>query len=268
MNAREAAFWANARHILHFIGICGAGKTTLSRRLVERCRAHGGRAASTIDWDPHLPDGECLRERAFRRDLDIALIANPMDKGVHRQIVAHSLDVVDGWRQSNFNLAVVDRFVESYDHLPAEAVLEIQNAMVASGYTVTNILLVVGGLTVDQPSAILPRMLHTQAHRPADWWNSGPATADKWAEEEARCQISYRAYCWESPFETIIVDTTMMYWDWYEGQIARQFFAPSSIHRLEGWSLPRRANRSGMHRPGLDWFGTIPPWAAPHTDTR
>jgi ABC-type cobalamin transport system ATPase subunit len=46
-------YWGSARHILHFVGICGAGKSTLCARIADHCRGAGAKVIGTIDYDPH-----------------------------------------------------------------------------------------------------------------------------------------------------------------------------------------------------------------------
>jgi hypothetical protein len=212
----ESDFWPKARHVIHFMGICGAGKSTLSRRLADRCRRRGGQALGTMDWDPHVADQERVADRAFRRDLDQAMITAPEDVSIHRDIVRHSLDVIEAWRATSANLIVIDRFIESYDHLGDADRRMVQDSLAEAGFTVTQVLLVVGGLRQTHRESVVRRIEHTRRHRPEEWWSTGPATADLWAEEEIRCQCAYLDYCRASPFPTMIVDTTDMDWQLYE----------------------------------------------------
>ena len=267
MRNAETEFWLGARHILHFAGICGAGKTTLSNRIVNRSRAHGGVASGTLDWDPHVPDQHRLTERAFRRDLDLAMIADPANTDIHRQIVDHSLQVIAEWKMSTSNLVVVDRFVESYDYLPPNDVREVQSALAASGFTVSQVLLVVG-LYLDRHDGIAVRLRQTKDHRPAQWWESGPGDAELFAAEEVKCQAAYRSYCAASPFRTAVIDTTTMEWEQYEQALIDQMMLDSRMtdrpwtesmmeHAINAHSINGPSSKLGMSRPGFNWFATM-----------
>lgn len=251
----EPQFWPAARHVLHFMGVCGAGKTTLSQRIADRCRRYGGIAVGTVDWDPHTADQDRIAERAFRRDLDQAMSAAPGDTAVHDAVVEHSLSMVDRWRRTQANLIVVDRFIESYDHLEVVARARIQDALAAAGFSVLQVLLVVGGLRVDRPHNMVRRLKDTRQHRPASWWATGPATIEMWAEEEASCQATYRAYCGGSIFRTLVIDSTEMSWRLYEETIAHELVAGwSDFQALE--SEPA-VSRHGISRSGFPWLGTM-----------
>ena len=63
----EADLWTGARDILHFVGVCGAGKTTLANKLTARCTSHGGKAIED-------PPGE--RTGAFGT-LNLAYLRDP-----------------------------------------------------------------------------------------------------------------------------------------------------------------------------------------------
>lgn len=266
--AIESQFWSSARVLVLFAGVCGAGKTTLSTRLVERCRSHGGVASGTLDWDPHVPDQHRIPERAFRRDLDLAMITSPTDAEINRQIVDHSLTMIEQWKQSPANLIVVDRFVESYDHLSAEDINEVQLAMAASGFTVIQVLLAIG-LETDNARAIAERMRVTKAHRPAEWWATTPGDADVFGADEAMCQANYRRYCANSRFPTAVVDTTTMDWNRIEqalvdelmcaDPIANRYWTESmKMHSLNRHGYFSPSSKLGMARPGYKWFAIMP----------
>jgi adenylate kinase family enzyme len=268
MDNIETQFWHSARHILHFAGICGAGKTTLSNRIASRCHAHGGVASSTLDWDLRVPDQRRLTERAFRRDLDLALIADPTNTAIHRQIVDHSLAVIADWKESKSNLVVVDRFVESYDHLPPDAVREIQGALAESGFRVSQVLLVIG-LELNRHDGIAARLQHTKDHRPAQWWDTTPKDLDVFAEDEAQYQEAYRSYCEASPYDTAVVDTTKMDWNQYEQALVDHMMLDSELanhhwtdsmkqHAINAHNYFSPSSKHGMSRPGFKWFATMP----------
>jgi thymidylate kinase len=263
----ETNYWRNARHILAFTGICGTGKTTLSSKIVNRCRAHGAIASGTVDWDPHVPDHHRLTSRAFRRDLDLAMIADPLNTDIHRQIVDHSLRMIDEWKKLNANLIVVDRFVESYDYLPSTAVRAVQSALKSSGFTVSQVLLTIG-LYGDSHARIADRLLQTKDHRPKEWWDSGPGDVEQFAAEEVKCQAAYRTYCAASPFATAVIDTTKMEWDQYEQALVDQMMLDNEItnrpwtesmkrHAINAYPIDAPSSRLGMSRPGFDWFATM-----------
>jgi putative protein kinase ArgK-like GTPase of G3E family len=64
----EHEFWSGARDIVHFVGICGAGKSTMSSRLATRITSHGGKVLGTIDYDPHTPDPVGVKPRRSGRE--------------------------------------------------------------------------------------------------------------------------------------------------------------------------------------------------------
>lgn len=258
----ERRFWPAARHAVHFMGMCGAGKTTLSKRLVDRCCRDGGAAVGTMDWDPHVADQERIAERAFRRDLDEAIIKTPEDAAVRREIMRHSLEMVEAWRATDANLIVVDRFIESYDQIDAQDRRLVQDALAAAGFSVTQVLLMVGGIRETHLESVVLRVEHTRRHRPESWWASGPASAELWAEGEVRCQSSYLDYCRASPFPTLMLDTTGMHWRLYEDTIVHQL--------VTGWSNLHCLDSQASHRHGFpsyggfSWFATLPGAKALH----
>lgn len=216
----ESAYWPQARDILHFVGICGAGKTTLANRLGRRCASHGGKVIGTIDWCPHTPDVERASERAFSRELDRLNNASGANSSVHQQIMGHSLALIESWKASDANLVLVDRWYESYDHLPRACVEEIEAAIEGSGFLFRHVLLLVeGGPNFTPPSpgrdvdSIRQRLIHTKAHRPDTWWATGPTSLDAWVQEEYAYQDSYRQFCKKSRFKTFSLNTREMFWD-------------------------------------------------------
>jgi hypothetical protein len=226
----ESEFWTKTRSILHFMGICGAGKSTLSARLAARAARFGGKAVGTLDYDPHTPDHERQSERAFNRELDLLNIAaGGKDPAVHQRIVEHSLAMVDSWSASDANVILADRFHESYDNLPAEHVERVEAAIRESGFAMRHVLLVVAddvdGTEESTKRAIRERMAHTKETRPKAWWDSGPGSLDEWVREETECQRAYRRFCLRSPFETVEICTRDMRWDLHEQQIVDALLA-------------------------------------------
>jgi signal recognition particle GTPase len=129
----EAELWPTARDIVHFVGMCGAGKSTLSSRLAARVARHGGKVIGTIDYYPHTPDHERAADRAFSRELDRRNIeADCTDPAVHQGIVDHTLASLSRWVESDANVVLVDRWHESYDNLPSAHVEYIEAASLMS----------------------------------------------------------------------------------------------------------------------------------------
>lgn len=263
----ESKFWHGARHIVHFVGICGSGKTTLSNRLVNRCFAHGIIPKGTIDWDPHVADDLYLTKRAFRRDLDLAMADDPYNIDIQSKIIDHSLQLINQWIDSDVNLVVLDRFIESYDYLSAKDIQKVQSALAASGFTVIQVLLVIG-LNISRLDQIAERLQQTRKYRPSQWWNSGPGTIELFAAEEMKCQTTYRLYCETSPFFTAVIDTTQMQWDSYEKAIVNELMLQKRV-RSEPWNVSMIEHvsnaypingpsaRCRMSRPGFNWYATM-----------
>lgn len=216
----EFALWSRARQIIHFVGVCGAGKTTLANRLAARCSSHGGKAIGTLDWDPHTADGERQTDRAFSREFD--RISNEgNDPDIHDKIVQHSLGLIDTWKRSAANLVLVDRWYESYDNFPVDDVEQIERALADSGFrvTVVNLLVAVtnaGGTDFD---SMCERISRTRASRPASWWTAGMGTLEEMAHSECAYQESYQDFCRRSPFSGIRIPTNDMDWAAYEDTI-------------------------------------------------
>lgn len=212
----EQDFWLHAKHIVHFIGPCGAGKTTMSTRMAERCRKYGGKAIGTVDWDPHIPDDQRAADRAFSRMLDQRNnAASGKDQAVHEDIVQYSLAMIASWERSDANLVLVDRWYESYDDFPFECATQINNALAKSGFTVTVVNLHISapagaGSDID---AMSTRLVQTRANRPESWWTSEMGTVVEMARAECAYQDSYREFCLRSPFTDIQMPTADMDWD-------------------------------------------------------
>lgn len=216
----ESTLWTGARDIIHFVGVCGAGKTTLANRLAARCTSHGGKVIGTLDWDPHTADGDRHSERAFSREFD--RISNEgSDPAIHDKIVQHSLGLIEAWKHSDANLVLVDRWYESYDDFPAECTMQIEKALMESGFQVK-----VVNLVISEPKAagsdfdvMYTRLAHTKANRPATWWTPAMGTLEDMARAECDYQDSYRAFCRRSPFSGIRMPTTDMDWSGCEETI-------------------------------------------------
>lgn len=236
----EADLWPNARDIVHFIGICGAGKSTLSSRLAARVALHGGRAIGTIDYDPHTPDTIRLSERAFSRDLDRRNIeADCSDPAVHQEIVDHTLATLRRWMESDANVVLVDRWYESYDNLPRTHVEYIEAAIRSAGFRIHHVLLIVAnGVFGNEDDAIRQRMLHTKRTRPEEWWATGPGSLDAWVRDEKACQDAYRLFVHRSPFGSITLNTARMEWADHEDAIVSSLLEGRWLEAVVGSSAP------------------------------
>lgn len=217
----EPELWTTARDIVHFVGICGAGKSTLASRLAPRITRHGGRVIGTIDYDPHTPDSARAADRAFSRELDQRNIESDFsDPTVHLAILDHTLASLNRWKESDANVVLVDRWYESYDHLPSEHVERIESAIRESGFRMKHVLLLVdAGNAGTENDAITQRMLHTKAHRPPGWWATGPGSLDEWVREERACQDAYSQFVRRSTFGSLQINTLRMDWADYENLI-------------------------------------------------
>lgn len=219
----EAEFWRQTQDIIHLIGICGSGKTTLAHQLADRCTRYGGRAISTIDYDPHISDHERSEERAFNRELDrLNSEAKGRDPLIHQQIVARSLQQIVAWKQSHANIVLVDRWYESYDGLPECCMDQIEAAIQDSGFRLCRILLVVAeDLSAYGECEIRRRLLHTKEHRPESWWKTGPDSLNQWVREECDYQEQYRQFCRNRSkgVHLLMTLTTKMEWNDYENRI-------------------------------------------------
>ncbi|WP_207002611.1 hypothetical protein [Trinickia mobilis] len=219
----ETEFWNSSRDIVHFVGICGAGKSTLSNRLAARIATHGGKVIGTVDYDPHTPDTDRAAERAFSRDLDRRNIAaGCTDPAVHQEIVDHTLATLTRWMDSDANVVLVDRWYESYDLLPADHIKYIEAAISSSGFRVHHVLLLVEGKPLgNEDWVIRDRLLHTKGTRPAEWWSGGPGDLEVFVKEEQAYQEEYGAFLARSPFNSMWVRTTEMEWERYEQDIVQ-----------------------------------------------
>lgn len=219
----EDEFWNSSRDIVHFVGICGAGKSTLSSRLAARIARHGAKVIGTIDYDPHTPDTDRAAERAFSRDLDRRNIAaDCADPVVHQAIVDHTLDTLTRWMNSDANVVLVDRWYESYDRLPPEHIQYIEAAISSSGFRVHHVLLLIEDKPLgNEDWVIRDRLLHTKGTRPAEWWSNGPGDIEVFVKEEQAYQEQYGAFLARSPFDSMWVRTTEMEWERYEQDIVQ-----------------------------------------------
>lgn len=240
----EAAYWANARDILHFIGINGAGKTTLSNRLATRCESFGSNAIRTIDYHPHIPDHQHPDDRAFSRELDrLNNEAGRCDPNIHQRIIAHSLAQIDRWKASNANVVVADRWYESYDGLPAVCMDEIEAAIKASGFRLVRIFLLVSpGLGDDDYSTIKHRLQQTKAQRGESWCTG--QDLEVLVREEMDYQEEYRQFCLNRAGKAPLLarTTTRMQWDEYENWITNSLMHNQWFHDWQAWRGRRSAH--------------------------
>jgi len=230
-------YWAAARHILHFVGICGAGKSSLCATMAKLCESRGAKTVGTIDYDPHTPDDERAEDRAFSRELDrLNNEASRNDADVHRQIVQLCLAALARWRDSHANVVLVDRWYESYDDLPAACVQEIEDAIAASGFKMHHVLLLVGGPNEeDVADAIQRRLIATKQTRPDSWWPDYPARVAEFVGEEVAYQIEYSNFCKRGKFPYIAVHTDDMDWDRQAKHISFDVQRDVWIERFDAW---------------------------------
>ncbi|MBB5546617.1 hypothetical protein [Paraburkholderia fungorum] len=240
MKLTEAELWTNARDIVHFVGICGAGKSTLSSRLAARIAKHGGKAIGTIDYDPLTPDDQRQSDRAFSRELDhLNNAAGGRDPDVLQKIVDHSLALIESWVRSDANVVLVDRWWESFDYLPTEHARYIETAIRSSGFRMRHVLLVVvDGVFGSEENAIRQRMLHTKGTRPAEWWATGPDALDVWVREELAYQDAYRLFVHRSPFESTTLNTIKMDWADYEDSIVSSLIEGRWLEAFDKAEIP------------------------------
>ena len=252
----ESELWRTSRDIVHFVGICGAGKSTMCADLARRIEGHGGKVIGTIDYDPHTPDHEAAAEHAFSRELDQRNIAaSCLDPAVHEAIVRHTLATLTRWVESDANVVLVDRWYESYDLLPPEHVSYIEAAIRSSGFRVHHVLLVVANsIFGNDLEPIRARLLHTKGTRPASWWNSGPASLDAWAREEQACQDAYRVFVHRSPFGSLEINTLGMDWPEYEDEIVSSLIQRRWFDAFEGsWNDRSRRPEHALPSNGRLW---------------
>lgn len=247
----EPELWPAARDIIHFMGICGAGKSTLSSRLAARVTQFGGKAVGTIEYDPHTPDHLRANERAFSRELDqLNIAAGYTNPAIHERIVDHTLSMLEQWARSDANVVLVDRWYESYDGLPAEHVACIEAAIQSSGFRVHHVMLVVAkDVLSNDEEVVRKRMLHTKGNRPDEWWASGPDSLDTWVREEQEYQDEYRSFIYRSPFRFFTFTTRDMNWSDYEQWIAdymirdRWYIAQRRAEEMTGMTSPRQLEK-------------------------
>jgi RimJ/RimL family protein N-acetyltransferase len=227
----EAEFWKTTRVIVHFVGVCGAGKSTLCKRLAERITQHGGKVIGTIDYDPHTPDYQRTNERAFSRELDLRNIdANFVDPDVHRDILVHTMGMLGSWMASDANVVLVDRWYESYDHLPTEHIESIEDTIRFSGFQMRHVFLVIANdRNGNDAESIHQRLLHTKGTRPDSWWNSGPDTIEEFVRGEQECQQTYRSFVNRVEFPSVTMRTVDMDWDEYEDEIVQSLMSFNSV---------------------------------------
>lgn len=240
----ESELWRTSRDIVHFVGICGAGKSTLCGNLARRIEGYGGKVIGTIDYDPHTPDSERAAARAFHRELDQRNIAaGCVDPDVHEAIVKHTLATLTQWVESDANVVLVDRWYESYDLLPSEHISYIEAAIRSSGFRVHHVLLVVANsIFGNDQASIRARLLHTKGTRPASWWETGPGSLELWVQDEQGCQDAYRLFVHRSPFGSLEINTSGMDWSAYGDQIASSLIQGRWFDAFEdSWMDRKRA---------------------------
>ncbi|MEZ0605714.1 hypothetical protein ACAX43_26630 [Paraburkholderia sp. IW21] len=262
----EEDLWPSARDIVHFVGICGAGKSTLSSRLASRIAKHGGNVIGAIDYDPHVSDSDRSSDRAFSRFLDHRNIRTGCaDPVVHQAIVDHTLTTLGCWVASDANVVLVDRWYESYDGLPHEHIEYIETAVRSSGFRVHHVLLVVADSVFgSEEGPIRQRLLHTKGTRPAAWWESGPGSLDKWVREEQACQDAYRLFVRCSPFGSLTLSTARMSWAEYEDAITGSLLQGRWFEAFEqAWNDRKQEHASFAGDPGRPWGASRAGMSAP-----
>jgi len=180
------------RHLVHLVGINGAGKTTVAGLLAKQMPG------------PVLLDAE---KRAFDRRFLRTTEAERADPGLHAAIVAHCREVVAYWREHPARSIVVDRWYETYvtdSGLPDRHVREIEDAIVAAGFAVLLVNLVVA----EDLAVLEARLAHTKAHRPAEWWDPSRGSIAERAASDLAAQRRNRQFCRASRFSHIEIDTT------------------------------------------------------------
>ena len=162
--------------ILHFVGICGAGKSTLCHNLEQKFQEHQINMMKTIDYDPNIPDHERINERAFNRKLDLL---NNQHYGknlfIQEQIIEHCLSTIKFWQQNDTKIVLVDRWYESYDYLSQKHIDSIEAAIQSSDFHLIHVFLKVSNdINSNDSNTIKQRILHTKNTRPLSWFNSVP----------------------------------------------------------------------------------------------
>lgn len=198
----EKELWTKTRDILYLIGVNGAGKSTLAHKIADRCSAHNGHVI--VDAE------ECAFNRKFMGRRDAA---------THREIVNHSIALIDDWKRSTANLVIVDRWYETYITecgLEPEHVVEIEDALKESGFNIRLINLVIGSdVRYDDYETMHARLTHTKAHRPADWWDESRGTVEERARADCGYQALNRAFASNFAFSSETIATKGMDWDGY-----------------------------------------------------
>lgn len=200
--------------LIHFVGICGAGKSTLTTQLADAFRRQGLSVIATVDYDPNLPDHSYQEGRAFSRQLDAENNASPA--GCPELIRAHTLSSMARWERSGVDVILVDRWYESYDNLPPALINDLEQEVV-SRFRVQRVLLTVEDDDVAQ--AIRDRITHTKANRPEAWWQTGSAVLEDWVESELAYQRQYQNFCSQSAVPCLTLNTRLMDWPAYVAQV-------------------------------------------------
>lgn len=230
------------RYMVHFVGICGAGKTSLCSQLALDLQKAHIPMMKTLDYDPDIPDDQRLEERAFSRLLDQQNNAQRESGGgkpsvsleTHQNITKHALNVLEAWQRSVAQVVLVDRWYESYDDLSEESIAQIEKAILNSNFKVLRILLEIGPskdlwqqeATASSlsdlngtPEDIKNHLLETAKHRAKSWWPDFPNRLEAFSHEEWTYQQQYRAFCEKGPFAHLKITTNQKKWECYSRQI-------------------------------------------------
>ncbi|MEI8396983.1 MAG: AAA family ATPase [Rhodospirillaceae bacterium] len=176
------------------IGVNGAGKTVLSRRLAAAL------PSAHVECD----------ERAFRR----RFIVPDERKGAHdlnEAILKDCREIVDGW-PPGADPVIIDRWFETYVEcagLPRDFVAEIERYIRSRGYT---------GLIVNlwiDPAQMAQRLAHMKRHRLPEWWVEELGPIEDRARRDCISQVRDREFCEASIFQSAHIETTAMEWDAY-----------------------------------------------------
>jgi len=202
------------RKILHFVGVSGAGKTTVGDRVGGMCKARGKNVLTTIDWDAHQADCENSGKRAFNR-----AFMGRRDAAAHAEILEHSLRLIKQWEESEASVIIVDRWYETYIgecSLPPDTVRTIEKALQASEFETRIIHLVIGRDALkDDFDTMFARLAHTKDNRPSSWWDPTRGTLEERALADCRYQALDREFCRRGTFPVTTICTRDMDWDRY-----------------------------------------------------
>lgn len=128
--------------ILHFVGICGSGKSTLCNSLIQFLEFENLRVIKTLDYDINIQDKDKQNERAFNRELDLLNNKyNGKNLYVQEKIVEHCLNLIRLWENAKADILLVDRWYESYDNLFPEHIITIEQAIKNSNLDMKHIFL-------------------------------------------------------------------------------------------------------------------------------